>query len=313
VNHSIRGFTLIEIMVAMAILTVLSIYSARSIQRAIKTKVKIEKEISRTSVVREALRVIERDVNLAFNYRDINIDLFNAAGKERQTASASPTPSPSSSYNPTTGQTTPVATQQAPQPQTSFKPRQQQILTQFLGSEKELTFTTLSNVRTMADVQESDQIVVGYTVHECSNWINKNLKSNCLWRRVNPIISDDITKGGEETVLLENVTRFELRYLGPGKNNEWQKQWYTDSHGDDTTKGIFPYAVEITIETQNKNIEGDKPLAMTWVAALRFPNNPAPSNSASAGLNGTQPVQGAVPQAPPVGPNGLLPGQLPTR
>lgn len=286
------GFTLIEIVVAIAILSVLSVYTAQSIQRAVKAKVKIEQEIDRTSVVREALRVMERDINLAFNYRDIAVELYNYAGQARQ--SQNPTPSPVVSINPTTGQpvlVTPSASAATPNAaQQAFKARQQKILTQFIGSEKELSFTTLSNVRTMADAPISDQAVVGYSVKDCANWIQKNARSQCLMRRLNPIITDDITKGGDETVLLENVTRFELRYLGPTREKEWLKDWATDGRGgDDVKKGQFPYAVEITIETQNKNRRGDKPVLMTWVAALRFPNNAKPSPGAAGGAAGALP------------------------
>ncbi len=271
------GFTLIEVVVAIAILAVLSIYTAQSIQRGIKSKAKIEKEIERTSVVRDALKVIERDINLAFNYRDINVSLYNLAGQARtsQSPSASTTPIPGST------QSAVAVPQAAASP---FKPKEQKLLTAFLGSNKDISLTTLSGVRTQADTQTSDQVVVGYQVKDCTNRINKNLKSRCLWRRLNPIISDDITKGGDETVLLENVTRFELRYLGPGKETEWIKDWSSGVKGDDSTRGKFPYAVEITIEAQNKNIPGDKPVAMTWVASLRFPNNAEPTSSAGASV-----------------------------
>jgi prepilin-type N-terminal cleavage/methylation domain-containing protein len=282
-----RGFTLIEIVVAVAILAVLCLMTAQSIQRAVKTKVKIEKDIDRVSVVREALKVMERDINLAFNYRDINVDLYNAVGAARQAAATT-------TNQPQAGTTTPGQPAQPTQPQPAispFVPKKQILLTQFLGSEKELYLTSLSNVRTQADVQESDQAAIGYFLKDCTNWINKSWHSNCLIRRVNPILTDDITKGGVETPLLENVTRFELRYLGPNHEKEWIKDWMSDGkNGDDTTKTKFPYAVEITIETRNKNIENDKPTLMTWVAALRFPNNPEPSASASpnpaGGING---------------------------
>jgi prepilin-type N-terminal cleavage/methylation domain-containing protein len=290
-----RGFTLIEVVVAIAILAVLSMYSAQAIHRAVHAKVKIEKDIDRVSVVREAMKVMERDINLAFNYRDINVDLYNAVGAARQQAQQTKTTPQAGVNNPSV---TPAQAAQTGQqaPLAPFVPKKQILLTQFMGSEKDLYFTTVSNIRTQADVQESDQSAVGYFLKDCSNWINKSLHSNCLIRRVNPILTDDVTTGGVETPLLENVTRFELRYLGPGKEKEWIKDWYSDGKGgEDWMKGKFPYAVEITIETRNKNIENDKPTAMTWVAALRFPNNPEPSASppvpgANPGVTNGQPA-----------------------
>src|SRR5262249_31609314 len=92
-------------------------------------------------------------------------------------------------------------------------------------------------------------------------------------------IDDDLTKGGEDTVLLENVEKFELRYLGPKHEKEWVDTWLTNERGDATTKGVFPYAVEVTIEVLDNNKEKDKPLRMTMVAAISNPNNRPPTQS----------------------------------
>ncbi|NJM10486.1 MAG: hypothetical protein HC883_06480 [Bdellovibrionaceae bacterium] len=76
-------------------------------------------------------------------------------------------------------------------------------------------------------------------------------------------------------MLLENVTEFKLRYLGPGKDDEWVDTWITsDKSGDDTTKNKFPYAVEITLAVKDTGSgANDKVLRMTAVAAVRNPNN----------------------------------------
>jgi hypothetical protein len=112
------------------------------------------------------------------------------------------------------------------------------------------------------------------------------------------VIDDDLTKGGQETVLLENVEKFELRYLGPGKEKEWVPQWISTERGDALTKGKFPFAVEITIEVQDKSSNSkDKPLRMTIVAAIRNPNNPPPTqsqdpNNPNAVIDQSSPVPG---------------------
>lgn len=77
------GLTLLEVVIATAILAILSIYTAESVQNAVKSKVKVEKEVDRVTGVRDVLRIMERDINMAFHYRDINIDLYNLAEKER--------------------------------------------------------------------------------------------------------------------------------------------------------------------------------------------------------------------------------------
>jgi hypothetical protein len=93
-----------------------------------------------------------------------------------------------------------------------------------------------------------------------------------LWRRVANVIHEDITKSGEETVLLENVSDFKLRYLGIGHEEEWLDTWITTERGTEQSKGNFPYAVEITIAVKDPDTK-DKELRMTMVAAIRNPNN----------------------------------------
>jgi hypothetical protein len=92
---------------------------------------------------------------------------------------------------------------------------------------------------------------------------------------VSNYLHEDITREGQETVLLENVTEFKLRYLGPGKEEEWINQWYSNEKGDAVTKDKFPYAVEITLAVKDTSSKAkDKNLRMTIVAAIRNPNNP---------------------------------------
>jgi len=281
-----RGFTLIEILVSMAILAFISLYTYQSIERGARMKVKVQKDISRYSGVRDAMKVIERDINLAFNYRDVNIDLYNEMGKLRQ-------------------QQAQQQQQQQQQQAKPFTPKEQKILTGFLGGSNELNFSSLSHIRSGGNVQDSDQAEIGYFLKECRNRSNKKWQSQCLWRRDTPIIDDDLTKGtdgsGVEQVLLENVTRFDLRYLGPEKPEEWVKQWFTNEKGEDYQRNKFPWAVEVTIETQNKNDKADKPVAMTMVVPLRFPNNDKMFEE-KKDQNNQQQQQQQQQQPPPQGP-----------
>ncbi|NJL25449.1 MAG: type II secretion system protein [Calothrix sp. SM1_5_4] len=89
-NPRPSGFTLIEVVIAMMILTFLSLFTMQAVQNAIKTKAKVQKEIDKTSTLRDALRIMERDINMAFNYRDINIKLYNQAMDEKKKAGQKP-------------------------------------------------------------------------------------------------------------------------------------------------------------------------------------------------------------------------------
>lgn len=272
-----RGFTLIEVMIALMILAFLAYFTSQSVQQALRTKGKVQKDIDKNSTLRDALRIIERDVNLAFNYRDVSIELYNRTQENRKNA-ATGKKSKTGDKNPPAGVI--PATPQDPTPQTTentdekFKLKVDKVLTQFIGEKNAINFSSLSNMRVTEDSQTSSQSEIGYSVRPCRRRSTQEQSSQCLWRRVNPLIDEDIDKGGTETVLLENVSEFSLRYLGPGREEEWIDTWITTDRGDDQTKGKFPLAVEITLGIKDPNPDAkDKNLRATVVAAIRNPNN----------------------------------------
>lgn len=292
-----KGFTLLEVLIAMVILAFLSAFTAQAINNAIRAKAKVQKELDKTMTLRDAMRVIERDINSAFHYQDFNAKLFNLSLQARKTT-ASQAPPPIPGGNPTGA---PLGNQPIAAPfQEHYKPKDEYKFTGFVGEKNSLDFTTLSNVRMQEDQQASMQAEVGYHLKSCRRRSQQGASSNCLWRRVAPIIDDDLLKGGSETVLLENVEKFDLRYLGPGKEKEWIEQWVSTERGDAITKGKFPYAVEVTIEVLDKRSDAkDKPLRMTIVASVRNPNNPPPSTAQDPNNpNAISDPNLAAPQAP---------------
>lgn len=303
------GFTLLELIIAITIMAFLSLFTSQTISRAIHTKEKVQKTIDKYSTLRDALRVIERDINLAYNYQDFNAKLFNLSLKERAAraqSSATPAATPANPANPATPPTPPTtpANPNTPAFKEHFEQKKEFNYCAFVGSKDAMDFTSLANVRMTENQQISQQAEIGYHLKSCRRRTQQSGSTTCLWRRVAPVIDDDPIKGGEETVLLENVTKFELRYLGPGKQDEWIDTWITTERGDALTKGKFPYAVEVTIEVQDKsNDSKDKPLRMTTVAALRNPNNPPPAD----------PNNPDAPTDPNAAPGGIPPGGLPVQ
>ena len=88
--------------------------------------------------------------------------------------------------------------------------------THFSGEAEKLGFVTLNNGRFLANEIQADFIEVGYALKPCRN-LTKETSSQCLYRRVQKLTDDDVTEGGTESVLLENVKQFKLRYIGEGK------------------------------------------------------------------------------------------------
>jgi prepilin-type N-terminal cleavage/methylation domain-containing protein len=299
-----RGFTLIEVLVAVGILAVLSFYTAQSIQKAVQSKVKVQGDIERISTLRDAMKIIEKDIETAFNYRDPNIELYNKAGKAREARSkqpAKPSPNPNDQGKPEAATPAPPDAPTNPTGEKApFQERKQVILTQWLGEADNFHFTSLNNMRSQKDSPISDQMEVGYFLKTCRNRVNSSLTSQCLIRRTSSIVDDDVSVGGDEIALLENVIRFEVRYMGYQEGAEWQSTWKSDANGDSVTKDHFPLAVEVTLEVKDGPEAKAKKTAMTIVAEIRNPNNPV-TNAIEGGGEEQQPS-----------PTGQLPGQTST-
>ncbi len=302
-----RGMTLLEVLISMGILAGMAILIATSITTGAQNRMRINAQLERQGLLRDALRVIERDINLAFNHRDYVVEVYNRAGelhRERLKAEREKKAGqdPESNNDPSETPPTPASppTPGAPQGQAPaepippFQPEADLSTSHFLGSEDSLHFTSLSHVRTQAEVRESDQIQVGYFVRECTSRLTRQ-RVPCLWRRHSPILDDQVDQGGTELVLVENVRSFELRYLGAEMGEEWQNRWDSGGFSGRGTQGQldgrmarrFPTAVEVTLEIADPQAGIDAPsLRMTMVALVRFANNPVSSPESGPGPAG---------------------------
>lgn len=256
-----KGFTLIEVMITLAILGTLTVLAAQAIQQAIQAKVKLQGQLDDVSRVRDAMRLLERDINLAFHYRDVEKEIEDLIKKKDQPPGTVPTPGV-----PVTGFVPPLNQEPARE-----VPRRDPE-THFIGNEEALDFVTLNNARTVRNSRQADFVEVGYTLKDCKS-ISTGETTKCLWRRTSPFVDLDVTKGGDELPLLENVSEFKLRYIGKGKQ-DWVRDWRTDSGGDAATKGRFPTAVEISLTVEKKNGTKSKKYSMQVIASVHFPNNP---------------------------------------
>ncbi|WP_374079659.1 type II secretion system protein GspJ [Bdellovibrio bacteriovorus] len=222
-----RGFTMIEMMITIAILATLTLLTSQSISQAVKAKLKLQDQIDDVSRLRDAVRLIERDINLAYHYRDIEKELEQILKKKNA---------------PPTQPGQPPATPPAPIPNDQANRREvprRDPETHFVGAGDSLNFVTMNNARTVRNSQQADFIEIGYSLKDCKNLRDDKGSSKCLWRRSTPFVDLDVTKGGDEIVLLENVSEFKLRYMGKGKQ-DWVTDWRTDAGGDGATKGKFP-------------------------------------------------------------------------
>ncbi len=282
------GFTLLELMIVLVIMATLSVLSSQSIQQAIKNKIKLQKQIDDVSQVRDALRVIERDVNLAFHYSDLETELKELIKKKRKVTSTAATVPPAPGATTTTmPNTNPeiLAEQEAylnSNPEGRVDPT-----THFVGKDNELYFTTLNASRLSEGTQQADFIKVGYRLQSCRRPGENMGSSNCLVRKSSNVAEGDVTRQGDGIALLTDVTEFKLRYFGKGKQ-DWNNDW-DSKQGDGIAKGRFPDAVEISITVEKGEGDKKKKVSMQIVAPIRFTNNPIPDANAALSNQGPPP------------------------
>lgn len=267
------GFTMIELMITITILGTLTLLTAQSIQQAVKAKVKLQDQIDDVSRMRDALRLLERDINLAYHYRDLEKEIDQLVKKKpanQQQQQIGGTIPPGGQFPGDPGPLTNEA--QTQQEERREVPRRDPE-THWVGTEDSLNFVTMNNARTVRNSRQADFIEVGYSLRDCKSLTEGGGSSKCLWRRSTPYVDLDVTKGGDEVALLEHVTEFKLRYMGKGKQ-DWATSWRTDAQGDAATKSKFPQAVELSVTVDKKIAGKSKKYSMQLIVPVHFPNNP---------------------------------------
>lgn len=262
-----KGFTLLEILIVIMIMAILTVLSSQTIQQGIQSKVKIQKINDETSKLRDALKIIEKDINLIFVHQDLEAEMLNLIKQNKmklqkpQAGASPPAVNPPSGvgYPCPDGNQDPLCVQTP----NRISPR-----TGFVGKSEEIAFLTLNASRLFESGQQADFVKVGYSVRGCKKQNEESGGTQCLMRRESTQVEGDLSKGGEEIVLLENVSEFKLRYYGMGKQ-DWSTDW-TFNVNDPKSK--FPDAVEVSLSVK----PDPKKDALTgqMVIPIRFANPP---------------------------------------
>lgn len=287
-----KGFTLIEVILAMTILSSMMILVSISISRASKAKVKIQAEVEAVAALRDSMRVIRNDINQAYNHFDFELEILDQSKKTATTAGIAAGASAGSTLkNPSVPTANPV------QAAVATPSQRKSPSTQFVGTENTLNFVTMNNGRMTANEVQADFIEVGYFLQNCKTSMGdggkgvekKSQGTQCLYRRTQKVIDHDVTKGGDEIVILEDVTEFALKYLVEDKL-DWLKEWKADKK----RYNIFPDAVEVTLGIE-KELDGkQRKYSIQYVVPIHFPNNVKATGSAPAA--GTTSVEGGEKQ-----------------
>lgn len=279
-SKSSRGFTLLEVILAITILSTLSVLTTQAISRALKARTKIQAEVDDVSALRDSMRMMKADINQAFHHLDFEKEMVDLANKPA-------TPQRPQGQNPGVPTPPPQQQQQQTPQQPPRRTKRYDPVTNFIGNDTELNFVTMNTGRIIADTPQADFVEVGYSLKSCNN-LTTGTASQCLFRRTHHLVDEDVKTGGNEIVMLENVTEFKLRYIGEGKQ-DWVNAWdSSNASPDGGTKARFPDAVEVSITIQREIENKPKNYSLQLVVPVHFPNNPAtrPNNAAaSAGAN----------------------------
>ena len=288
-NQTQKGFTLLELLLALTILGFISVYTAQSIRTTVRFSKKIQEDIDINSELHSAVNLLKADMARSFNSRDLYIAVYNEAQRENirrwqeqrnkpQTPGApatNPDGTPADGSTPTTPTDPAQAALQNQGPPPEYKPRIEVVLTQFIGEKDKLSFTSLNGNAIRKNTYASEVVEIGYEVKKCRRRSKEQEDTECLWRRLSYHLDGEVLEGGQESVLIEDVTNFELKYLRKQNEDdvEWLEAWTIDNVN---TQNQLPIAIEINLEISKPTSKEGKELKKKRVTAyvpIDFHNN----------------------------------------
>lgn len=199
-----RGFTLLEIMIAAAVVALMGMTVAVAFQTSARSRDIVVEDDAFYRQLRISLSRISREIGSAFV---------------------------SDKYDPNRYRD------------------QNDRPTNFVGRRDQLTFTTFAHQRLYTDSKQTDQAVVEYRVEASRDASRRGQRD--LIRRVNPLLQDDITRGGDEDVLFENIQGLEFAYWD-SERREWENEWDTRRV---ERMNVLPTRVRVTLLARDENGE----------------------------------------------------------
>lgn len=248
-RRSSTGFTLLEVMVAVAIMGVIMTLVWSSTSQSLNSKERIEKRDLIFHSGSVALRKMSEDLSMAFLAKSTG-QASSATQSTLQPEAGAPTPPPA--FPPASGQT---------QPET-FKT--------FLigidnGDKDSVKFTSLAHLRLFKDAKESDQCKISY---ELAASESEGGGMNLL-RSEEPWLDATAEFKRAPSILVEDVRSLEIEYYDLRKG-EWVKNWDTEKLD---WQAKLPMAVRITISFIDPD-DDEKSIPMSTAAMLPLSRGP---------------------------------------
>lgn len=239
-----KGFTLLEVLVSVALLAFISTTTGYSVKQAIVNKEKLQGEMDLLKKIHSALNLMKRDIEKSFHYKDIYTPIY----KKQKISN----------------------THRIPLDEFQEEEKEEKEITFFVGETSFLKFSSLNHPLISSDDGVSEQIAIHYFLSSCTNLKTKK-SSSCLFRATTPYL-EGVTREKtfeNRSVILENIKSLEIKYLSKGE--EWSDFWESDKKERRETSG-FPRAVQIKI-TLNSSGKEIPEVTIGTVASVIFPNN----------------------------------------
>lgn len=240
------GFTLVEVMIAVAILAALTALMWASIANMFKMRDVVEERAERYHQVRLTMNRMVKEIAAAY-----------VAGPE---FGAEELPGEDALVG--------LSEEEIADEQAFESSGKQRLQLGMIGRDDSLNFASMAHVRTMDRERSSDHAEIGYFVRRGKNEEGETV--NMLMRREDVTADDRIDKGGLVYTMLPDVEDIEFEYWDPGTvdlgtfeeiaQGRWVKDW-------DTTRreqgGRLPTRIRITLTLPAPNNRSEQEVFVT--------------------------------------------------
>jgi len=228
------GFTMLEVLVSVAILSGLTAIVWVTINNMFRTRDFVKKRYERYQVVRVALDRMSSELASAYVASSAHGAEAQFEGQQQASGGGG------------------EGSDEQQIADRSARARREPVEFGMQGDDDRLDFTCFGHLRTVEDERTSHHAEIGYQIKSVRN--ERGELVDTLVRREDTTIDDDITQGGKVYTLIPNVKEIEFEYWDPGEvdlgteeemgRGRWVNSWDTrDSQHDDR----LPFRVRITI------------------------------------------------------------------
>ncbi len=247
-RRRVKGFTLIEVMIAIAILAGLSIVAWTSVNQIFTTQDIVTERHERYRMARLSMNRMATEISMAY-----------MAGPDHG------------------GEIIPgeeILYEQDEETQEMQWRNRDPVQFGMVGRDNQLDFTAFAHVRSMEDEKASHHAQIGYFLERHVN--DEGQVVNRLMRRSSRNFDDDLTRGGSVYTMIPEVEDLRFEYWDPGEpelgtfreiaQGRWVNDWDTTSRRQ---AGRLPTRVRITLTLPARGPR-DRPLVFVTQTTIEM-------------------------------------------